>query len=271
MDPESLFCMMLQNVYNTTVALIETAVVLPLTALQILQSALQMIEFVVFAAIDIALTALEQLILKLFDLENASLENARRNFCKIAYACVALTNYLFGSSSPLRALGFSQAQLDEMKNNYSKFEEIVCQGSFKSLLDQFKNSLLVDIDSMLSGFTDQIDAAQTKIDRLSAKYQKFLLDSGIYDYLGKLDEFAQCAFTACNFIATGENKKSDVMDKLKLSQDGENYNINSSLTGSYYALQGSLTERIASLRSWSQKCANRDPNPNDGIPLDKLA
>ncbi len=270
MDPESLFCLMLQNVYTSIIALIEGAMALPLIALQILESALQMVEFVTFAAIDIALTAIEQIILKLFDLENVSLENARRNFCKIAYDCVALTNYLFGPNSPLESI-YTQTELAEMKANYSKFEETVCQGSFKSLLDQFKAMALTDIMSKLNDFIDKIHDAETKIEKLKTKYNKALQDSGIYEVLNKLDEYANCAFTACDFITEGEDKQSETLDKLKLEKDGENYSLNASLMNGYNKMQSSLMRRIGNLQQWSAHCADKKPNPNAGIPLDKLA
>jgi hypothetical protein len=270
-DPESLFCSMLQSQYQLIVATLEAAIMFPLQALQLVKSSIQMLQYVVFVAVDIVLTKIENWISEMFDLENVGLENARRNFCKIAYSCKILTDYLFGASSPLKAMGFSDAELAEMKNNYTKFEEIVCNKSFKGLLDQFKTAILGDVSRLLDEAEDKIANGFLKLDKITAKYNALLEEYHVFDYLDKLNDFAECAFAACNFIATSDNKQSDVADKMKLTNSGGTWIIDPNFFAKINAQKEEFQVRIDKLREQTASCANKEPNPNDGVNPDDIA
>lgn len=270
-DPESLFCSMLQAQYQLIIGILEQIIILPSQALQLVKACVQMLEYVAFVAVDILLTKIENWISDMFDLENIGLENARRNFCKIAYSCKILTDYLFGSSSPLKAIGYSDAELTEMKNDYTKFEEIVCNKSFKGLLDQFKTAILGDVAQWLNEAEQKITNDWLKLDKLIAKYNKALEDAGVYEYLDKLNDFAECAFAACNVIATTENKQEDIADKMKLINDGGTWAIDNSLYSKALTQRDALKLRIEKLRELMTACSNKEPNPNDGVSPDDIA
>lgn len=270
-DPESLFCAMLETQYNLIVAGIEAVIQFPSVALQVLQSAIQLAEYVVFVAADVALTKIENTLAKMFDLENCGLEHARRNFCKIAYDCKVLTDYLTGDGSPLLSLGFSKSDLANIKTNYSAFENMVCQRSFKAMLDAFKTGILGDVSALLDELDNKINNQWLKINKLEAAYSDLLDHYGIYAWLAKMDDFAQCAFTACNYIATSENKQSDYLDKMKLENDGGAYVISPSLFSKALAMKDDLHNRIDALRTTTTDCSEKKPNPNDGIAKDDVA
>lgn len=269
-DPESLFCMMLETQYNLIVAGIEAVIQFPLVALQILQSCIQLAEYVIFVSVDVVLTNIENIILKMFDLENCSLEHARRNFCKIAYECKVLVDYLTGDSSPLLSF-FSKAELTDMGGSFSKFEEMVCQRSFKAMLDAFKTSLLGDVSALLDELDNKINNQWLKINQLQAEYSALLDEYGIYSWLAKMDDFAQCAFTACNYIATSENKQGDYLDKMKLENNAGSYITSPSLFSKALAMSDDLHLRIDKLRALNTSCADKNPNPGDGIAVDDIA
>lgn len=270
-DPESLFCAMLQSQYQVIVGMIEMAIIAPSQVLQLVKACIQMLMNVSFIAIEILLAKIEAWISDMFDIENIGLENARRNFCRIAYSCKILTDYLFGSSSPLRSLGYTSLELIEMKNNYTKFEEIVCNKSFKGMLDQFKTSMLGDVSVWLDEAEQKIINDWLKLENLISKYDTALEDAGVYDYLNKLNDFSECAFAACNVISTTENKQEDIADKMKLINDGGTWTIDNSLYSKALAKKEELQARINTLRGQMIDCSNKEPNPNDGVNPEDIA
>lgn len=270
-DPESLFCAMLQAQYQVIVGILETALQIPSQALQLVKACVQMLQYVAFAAVDVLLTKIEGWISEMFDLENVGLENARRNFCSIAYSCKILTDYLFGPSSPLKSIGYDDSELAAMQNNYVKFEEIVCNKSFAGLLDQFKTSILGDISKWLDDAEQTITNDWLKLERLIALYNQALEDSGVYEYLDKLNDFAECAFAACNVISTTENKQEDIADKMKLINDGGTWTINTDLYSKALNMRDELRVRIEKLRESNTACGNNEPNPNNGVSKDDIA
>ena len=270
-DPESLFCSMLQAQYQMIVGLIEMAIAAPTQVLQLVKACIQMLMNVAFVAVEVILTKVEKWISDMFDLDNIGLENARRNFCKIAYSCKMLTDYLFGPKSPLKALGYSNDELSNMKSNYTKFEEIVCNKSFKGLLDQFKTAMLGDVAKWLDEAEEKIANDWLKLDKLIARYNEVLEDAGVYDALAKLNDFAECAFAACNVIATTENKQEDVADKMKLKNDGGTWIIDPSLFSKALAKRDELQLKINKLREQLLSCENNEPNPNDGVDPENIA
>lgn len=270
-DPESLFCAILQSQYNLIIASLETAIRIPSQALQLIKSVLQTLEYVAFVYVDLTLTQIEKSIYSMFDLGNVGLENARRNFCRIAYACKVLTDYLFGSGSPLLSLGYTTADLSEMSSNYTKFEEIVCNKSFKGLLNEFKTSILGDISILLDELENKIENDWLKLNDAIAEYNDLLDEYNVYDWLNKLNDFANCSFAACNFLATSENAQEDAADKLKLVNEGGAWILDPNIYAKLLVKKENFQVRIDKLRELNTSCENNDPNPNNGVSPDDIA
>tara|TARA_R110001592_G_scaffold243633_1_gene504639 strand:+ start:41 stop:853 length:813 start_codon:yes stop_codon:yes gene_type:complete len=215
---EDLFCSILEAEYNAFVALIDAAINFPRTAMQIVKSALQAILRLAFEVIREGIIFLEQEIIKLLDLDDIDLSKTRDNFCDVAWNCAAIKDKIY-----------NWLNIDEnnpVRTSYDKFEEIVCGAGLRAILENFiQDNLLNKLDTQLSVWLQDIQNAFDKIDKIVQKYIDYLLytkipviDKTFMELMEELDEYAQCAFAACNWALTSSNKKEDLLDQAGVKQ-----------------------------------------------------
>ncbi len=219
--PESLFCNMLEAQYNALISAIELLLGAPAFALARLKSNIQRLFDVLYAAIIAAIEILAAQLDELLALGAIDQNESKMAFCRIAYACQPLRSVLFSSGNPLLFF-LSDQEIQDAQNNYQVFEDLICKVGLGSLLDSWTNVALDAIEAQLDALEAQLLGA-LGIDDLIDAYMQLLEDSGIFDFLEQLDEYAECAFEVCNWLETSDNKKEEIYEKLGVKKSGSSF------------------------------------------------
>ena len=225
--PEVLFCNILKVQYAATVASISTVISIPTLVLKILKSNLQRVKIVVYAVLAAAVDVLVAQLDALFKLVDVSKTDEGMAFCHIAFSCKALTNALFDEDSDVLSF-MSEAQKEEAKNGYEFFETYICKNGLKTLVTNWIDEQVDAIETKIDEIEDELLGA-TGIDDLVEAYMTTLQDTilvdgkNIFELLSLLDDFAECAFAACNAVATADNKKEDFNEKLQIENTGNGF------------------------------------------------
>ena len=154
MEPEKLFCSILEREYDSTVALIDNALLLFPNSLRILKSNIKYFEKFVLDEIENELDLLEQQILSWFNLNKIDgfnkFGNGKFDFCAIAFGCEALRRIMFpqNGNDPSWVSSIPQSIRDSLRigvsnPQYQTFEKYVCKLSFRQLLNSFIDTLLI--------------------------------------------------------------------------------------------------------------------------------
>lgn len=224
--PESLFCNILQVQYTATVTAIKTVINIPLLALKLLKSNLQRVKLVLYAAVEAAADVLLAKLNAVFDLVDVQNTDEGMSFCRLAYGCKALMETLFDPNGSLLSF-LSPAQKQQAKDNYEFFEQFICKNGLEQLVTNWVNEQIDSIEQQINTLEQKLLGA-TGLDQLTQAYltklqTPILNGKNIYELLDSLDDFAECTFSICNYIATSSNQKEEFYDKLQITKVGNGF------------------------------------------------
>ena len=220
MNPELMFCQMLENTYNDLVSILDTLIQIPVMALQQLKSLFERLFSLTYKVIEAALDVLEKQLYLLIDMLTTDIKDYRDDWCRIAFACPPLTNMLFEAEYPLFWL--SDSEKADAKANYDTFNDLVCKNGLENLISGYSDLLLTEIEAKLDALKEKLGVSQ-QIDEWIQEYLQKVGESGIYDYLDKLDEWMDCGFALCTSLETALNKQDDSLDKVSMEKQGNSY------------------------------------------------
>lgn len=252
--PEALFCSIVQAQYAATTAAIQIAIGIPSLALKLLKSNLQRVKLVVYAALGAAVDVLVAQLDAIFKLVDVKNSDNGMGFCQVAFSCKALMNALFDEDS--RLLPFlSDEDKQNAKENYKLFEKFVCKNGLEALVLAF-------IDEQVDKIEEKIDELEEKLlgaiglDDLIAAYMQKLQEpifdgKNIFELLALLDDFAECAFSVCNVVATSQNKGEEFQEKLQIEKNGNAFSF---VMGE---LEESILEEDAKMRKKMQEMRDK--------------
>ena len=252
MNPEKLFCTVLEKQYDSTVMLVENALLFFPNYLRILKSNVRYFEKFVLDTVESELDVIEKKMLSWFDL--IKIESLDRNkdrkfdFCEVAYRCLALRQTMFPSngndpawvtSIPLNVRNSFRVG----SGSYDTYEKYVCKLSFRKMLSDFIDSLVSELEAMIRDISNKLIA--NKLDEWIEDYFLALARLGIYDLLDTLDAYAQCGFGICNFIQTSVNYREDVEDRTLSTKTGNGWQFKSNqYINSIYLREEKIKQKI---------------------------
>jgi len=220
MTPSVMFCTILENTYNDIVFILDTLIQAPIMAMGQLKSQFERMFSITYKSIESALDVLEKQLYLLVDMLTTNISDYKDEWCQIAYVCKPLTNVLFKYDYPLYWL--SDEEKEDAKNNYETFNNLVCKNGLSNLIDGYKDMLLVEIEAKLDALKKRLGVSQI-LDEWIQVYLNSVYDSGIYEYLDKLDEWMDCGFELCTSLETALNKQEDSLDRVSMEKQGNSY------------------------------------------------
>ena len=149
-DPQLLFCQIIEQQYNATVATIELASSIPAIGLRRLKGHIKRFESLILSPVEGALATIEYQLLKLLEvLKIDDWDKLHRfDFCRIAYTCLALRKTLFpeNGDDPDYMLWLDEDIRNDLRNigtsdDYQTFEKYVCKLGLKSMMRGFINEV----------------------------------------------------------------------------------------------------------------------------------
>jgi hypothetical protein len=265
---ENLFCAVAQAKFDSTVALIESGISVPMVALRTMKSVFYSFNNLVLMVADQKLTLLENYLLQLYRMNSGLLDENKTQFCRTAYACVAVMETLFPPGGlPEDDPPYVQMIPVDVRNQlrqgtqdqYQLFDNYVCKLSLIALLDGWKTDALTTINEQLeeiiSLLTDRLDEAMEEY---------FAAVSPFLSLLDDLQKFANCGFQACNMIATAQNKEEEVGDKIMMERQGSSWVLK--LTDDLNAILSKEDEIRSRISAIQTRLANPVPTPNYDSP-----
>jgi len=263
MNPDKLFCTVLEQQYDSTVLLVDNALLFAPNYLRILKSNVRYFEKFVLDVVEAELDALEKKMFSWFDLikiENMNkLKEQRYDFCQVAYSCLALRQAMFPSNSndpvwvqsiPLNIRNF--LRVGSENSDYNTYEQYVCKLSFRKMLNDYIDSLIFELERMIREISNKLITNQ--LDEWIEQYFLAIAKLGIYDLLDSLDAFAQCGFGICNFIQTTVNYREDVEEKLYSKKVGNGWQFSANqYINNIYTRERNIKNRIDNLSNTISK------------------
>jgi hypothetical protein len=222
MSPEVMFCQMLETQYNQIVFIVDTLIQLPKMALQVLRSAYERIYSILLKGIGAALDVIEAQLYLLIEFSTVEIKDYKDDWCKIAYACKPLTDLLFKDGGVLAFSGINKKTRNEWRGNYNLFNEFVCRDGLSDLISNYRALMLDELRDKIKNLKDKLDISPM-LDRLTQAYLDKVEDSGIYEYMDKLDEWMDCAFAVCTSLETALNFQEDSLGTMALEKVGNSY------------------------------------------------
>lgn len=215
-DPEQIYCVLLQDIFRSSVRLIEVAITAPLFLYRTYRNSLKRIQGLLLFAVETQLIIIEQEIIKALSFDAISLAVTGSDFCTVLKACQALTDIILDDDNTL--LGLTPAQKEAARTTEEFFDEYVCKLSLRNLFENYfagiSDEILSRLDELL-GILNSFSILDT-VD----KYLQSLQDTGILDLIDGLNKFNNCAFSLCNVDAESANAKSDFASKLGITEQG---------------------------------------------------
>lgn len=275
-----LFCKITEEVYDNITDALDLALVLPMKTLSIIKSTIRTLEYITLATYESSLDTIENLIYEYLEVSSFDTSKQNNNFCTLLYSCQALRNSLF---DPDDTSGDSDASFVKMLSldirnkirggSYDIFEEQVCKLSMARILEGFGATLLTKYAGMLTDLQDKIESA-INLDNITDAYTELLetnfLNTGknVFDLLDSLDNFTQCAFGACDFIYSSQNKKESTAETAHIIKETDNWVVDlSDLTVSMDATSTKLLDKISILLAFTQ---NTETINSSGISSDEV-
>jgi len=267
--PETLFCKVLENSFETTISNIEAALAIPSVILRGIKSNIQRAESIVLSRASEQLDAIEEKIIQILMLRKINESSGVNNWCQIAYACEALKQELYNLPS------LPSEVKDYINGSYGNFERNVCKLGFRKIINTFFNDIFSKLIEQLDALSENL-IDQLKIYELESKYLEALnsykmplpepFDLTLEELITKLTYFTNCAFEVCNWAETASNKLTDIEEKNYIKYTG--VGIQTALSPLYTGFEvkrNSLQERIDYLKGVCDV-----QNIDDRIPRDTI-
>lgn len=220
------------------------------------------VTYVINSTMRVMINLVKQYEKELFDmLYNALFGEDRSFWCGRLWKCIALLNELLDSNSWLckkikswmnsrcmNTAGFDIMDLIRMSvNDFLSFQSTVCSAGFTV---EFGVSYIKKLFEWCLSVVEEYNAfLERNIRRLKLMAEGYLntvIDWGVLDYLEKLLSFFTCAFDdsySCSEIATASNFYNDTLSKLKLSKNGDGYDLSPEYKNALYGgLEGAKNQ-----------------------------
>lgn len=260
-SPEIIYCQIATQIFEQTVALIETVLPIPQLIYRSFISNIKRIFSVIYAGIETAIIIIEQQVLAILNVDALDLLDIKANFCSTLAQCKALINIILSPDNSL--LGLTDAEKLDAASNFESFEELVCKTSLRSLLENYTDDLLNEISDQLDKLERQL--LDQDLFQLIEEYLEKLRNNGILDEMDKLDAFFDCGFALCNFAVAATRKKDEFQELLQVEKVGTRYFFAANdFIDEVFTKDEELRSRLARLR---REILSKQPSR--GIPVDQ--
>ena len=273
--PEALFCSILEAEYAQVVAIVESIIQLPLAGLVSLKSVYQRLYHVTYLAIESAIDVIEAQILAIYEMLATNVNDFREDWCRIAYACKPLTDVLFDPDGPLSVF-LSPSEIDAVEDSYEEFNNIVCKNGLLDLIDGYGDKAFEYLTEQIKKLRERLNPVENYLDELIQDYLNLVNDSGIYEWLDKLNEWMDCGFAVCESMATALNYQEDTLNKMSMKIQGNSYVFAAQeWVTQVYDKKEFMNDRLNQLEnlieSWSDTAERKTLVPSLGKKPDELA
>lgn len=262
-NPEEIYCILLQDLFRSSVRIIEAAITAPLFIYRTFLNSLKRISSLLQYTVETDIYIIEQEIIKALAFDDIDLLKNNSDFCNVLRQCEALLNIILSPDNKL--LGLTAEQKELVLTNEQQFEDLVCKQSLRNLFENYTDSLLADFDEQLDRLEDILNSY--KIIDLIDKYLQNIQDTGILDLIDDLNKFNNCAFSLCDVSTMSENYKNDLAEKLGLEEQNGTWFVNfDEFINEIIEKQEELNRRINDIRLIIER--RRVPR---GVPVDQIA